>query len=223
MLTDVSCSCVEQLAGLGYLPEEYGRTALEPPHEPCRSKLTMLCSYAFLDDDDWWCSCAGHLGKDECLFEEAFEEAMDRRDGFNPEAVGDEEYDEILRLARTRHANYPQIPDVFWYYWEDEDDDGFGLDDDERSEDGQWQSCADARARGARLTLLYNMQTSGAISETCTSSSARGTRRNDYDAPKRPLAKFAGRSSDRCSSESNSRRHNARARTSSHSGTFASV
>ncbi|TKA56607.1 hypothetical protein B0A53_01799 [Rhodotorula sp. CCFEE 5036] len=113
--------CVEQLAGLGYLPEDY----------------------AFLDDDDWWCSCAGHLGKDECLFEEAFEEAMDRRDGFNPEAVGDEEYDEILRLARTRHANYPQIPDVFWYYWEDEDDDGFGLDDDERSEDDEWCDLGD--------------------------------------------------------------------------------
>lgn len=56
--------------------------------------------------------------EDNYIAEEALEEAMDCRDGFNPQAVGDEEFYEVLRITRARHAACIQFPSVFPRYWD---------------------------------------------------------------------------------------------------------
>lgn len=61
---------------------------------------------------------------------------MSRTQDFDLEAVGDEEYYQLLDTARTRHANCLRFPEIFWYYWEEDSVDEW--DEDNSPEAEEW-------------------------------------------------------------------------------------
>ena len=65
------------------------------------------------------------------MIDDALEEEMRRIHGFDPQAAGEEEYDEMLSVAEARHADCLRFPEIFRYYWEEDsvvDDDEWDVD-----------------------------------------------------------------------------------------------
>lgn len=125
---------------------------MEPPSSRfiARSRrLTTLRSYAFLDNDKWWCRCSVALDNEDPIAEEALQEEMSRRDGFNEEAVGDEEFDDLLRIARAGHIDCLRFPTVFRRYWKVDEhgyDSDEGQDEDDVPEAGEQRNGAHRQA-----------------------------------------------------------------------------
>lgn len=96
----------------------------------------MLHSYAFLNDDKWWCWCSVTPEEDDETISEAIEQEMSRIYGFDPEAAGEEEYDEMFRRAWACHDDCLEFPTFFGRYWE-VDQYGYDSAEDEDEDEGE--------------------------------------------------------------------------------------
>ncbi|GAA5964823.1 hypothetical protein JCM8115_000114 [Rhodotorula mucilaginosa] len=89
---------------------------------------------------------------DDAIDDEMVAEEMSRTHALDPESAGDEEYYQLLRTARTRHATCLRFPEIFWYYWEEDSVDVHGWDEDDLPEAGESRSGASIKLRTRQLT-----------------------------------------------------------------------
>ncbi|GAA5977788.1 hypothetical protein JCM10908_005098 [Rhodotorula pacifica] len=100
-----------------------------------KDTLTSFYSFAFLEEDDWWCWCSVTPWDDAELVAENIDEEIRRVDGFDAEDATEEEYGELFRIFEAEHDLHYEFPQSFRKYW-DVDGDGFEEDEDCDAEDG---------------------------------------------------------------------------------------